>query len=180
MCSSDLSAALVREAIPNVLFLVYGATDADPGYTARCVALIEALGLRETFELRGHHPAPEQLYNDGDVSVLTSVSEGFPYTVIESMSCERPVVATDVGGVGEALHDCGRLVAPRDEAAVARALVELLRDDGLRRTLGRRGRHVVLENYRTRHATDAYRATYARHAGRPGGPLPMYAGMGGP
>lgn len=160
------AAAHVRRAIPDVLFLVYGDTDADPAYAAGCHALIDVLDLRGHFRLCGLHPDPSQLYNEGDVSVLTSISEGFPFTVIESMSCERPVVATDVGGVAEALHGCGRLVPPKDHRAVASALVELLNDAAGRLALGTRARAVVLDRYRTHHSTDAYRDVYERLAGQ--------------
>ena len=42
------------------------------------------------------------------------MSEGFPYTVVEAMMCARPVVATDVGGVAEALDDPSLLAEPQN------------------------------------------------------------------
>ena len=44
--------------------------------------------------------------------MLCSISEGFPYTLIEAMACGRPCVATDVGGVSEALGDAAGLIVP--------------------------------------------------------------------
>ena len=154
------SAAVARRSIPEVRFVVYGAIDADREYHARCRALVAELGLDDTFHFAGFHPRPAELYAEGDLSILTSISEGFPYTVLESMACGRPVVATDVGGVREALEGAGLIVPPRDEDALGEAVVRLLRDDDLRLSLGRRGRGQVLAPFRTSRTVDAYRRVY--------------------
>jgi glycosyltransferase involved in cell wall biosynthesis len=156
------AAALVREELADVEFRLYGSLDADPPYVERCRALIAELELEGTFRFAGHHPNPAELFCEGDVSALSSISEGFPYTVIESMACARPVVATDVGGVREAVEGFGLVVPPRDHAAFARALVLLLRDHELRGELGRQAREAVLARFRTHHSVDAYRALYTR------------------
>jgi glycosyltransferase involved in cell wall biosynthesis len=156
------SADVARRSLPDVRFLVYGSLDADRPYVSRCRALIEELGLSQTFQLRGFHSSPAEVYNMGDISVLSSISEGFPYTVLESMSCARPVVATDVGGVKEALEGFGVVVPPRDAQALGQAAVELLKDPERRLDLGRRARAQVLERYRTSHSVDSYRMIYHR------------------
>ena len=61
-----------------------------------------------------------------DIVAMSSISEAFPYTVIESMLCGAAIVATDVGGVSEALGPAGVLVNARDPEAMAAALCELL------------------------------------------------------
>lgn len=155
------SAAVVRRSLPDVQFLLYGSLDADVPYVERCRALIADLGLEETFVFAGHHAKPAELYNEGDLSVLSSISEGFPYTVLESMACARPVVATDVGGVREALEGYGILVPPRDHVAMGEAIVLLLRDDELRSRMGRQAREVVLARFRTAHSVGGYRDLYA-------------------
>ncbi len=154
------ASAIVRETIPNVKFIVYGSLDADPLYTRKCQNLIKELKLEDTFILAGHHPKPSEIYNEGDISILSSISEGFPYTVIESMSCARPVVATDVGGVREALEGFGIIVKPRDPKALAEGVIKLLTDHELRETLGRRAREEVLAKYRIDMAVGEYRNVY--------------------
>jgi glycosyltransferase involved in cell wall biosynthesis len=154
------SADVARQQLPDVRFLVYGSLDADRPYVNRCRALIEKLDLSRTFVFGGFHSSPAQVYNSGDISVLSSISEGFPYTVLESMSCARPVAATDVGGVSEALSGFGLVVPPRDGAALGEAAVELLRDTDKRLDLGRRAREQVLARYRTTHSVDSYRTLY--------------------
>lgn len=153
--------AVARASLPDVHVLVFGANDVDLPYTKRCRDLIAELGLEGNFELAGFHPAPAELYTEGDISVLSSISEGFPYTVIESMACGRPVVGTDVGGVREALEGCGVVVPPRDPDALGAGMVQLLTDHGLRQALAQRCREEVLRRFRTDLSIDAYRRLYA-------------------
>jgi polysaccharide biosynthesis protein PelF len=160
------AAAVARDSVPDVHFLVYGSLDADVPYVERCRALIAELGLDGTFELAGHHSKPSELFAEGDISALSSISEGFPYTVLESMACGRPVVATDVGGVREALQGYGIVVPPRDHDAFGQGVVTLLKDDVLRRRLGRHAREAVLARYRTSGNIAAYRHLYDRVARR--------------
>ena len=154
------AAALVLERIPAALFLVYGSLAADPNYVKECRTLIEEMGLEETFTLAGFHSNPAEIYNEGDISALSSLSEGFPYTVLESMSCGRPVVATDVGGVREALEGFGVLAPPRNPQALADGIVRLLEEDDLRHQLGRLAREEVLAKFRLSSFIEAYRDVY--------------------
>ena len=73
-----------------------------------------------------------------DVFVHPSWAESFPYVILEAMSLARPIVASDVGGIGEALvaGESGLLTPPRDERALAGALVGLLDDPARARSLG--------------------------------------------
>jgi glycosyltransferase involved in cell wall biosynthesis len=64
-----------------------------------------------------------------DLVTLPSYMEGCPNVVLEALACGRPVVATNVGGIPEIMKDeCGRLVPPRDPAALAHALASVLDD----------------------------------------------------
>jgi glycosyltransferase involved in cell wall biosynthesis len=156
------SAQVVREALPLVEFRVYGSLDADVPYVERCRELIAELELEHTFKLAGHHSNPAELYTEGDVTALSSISEAFPYTVLESMSCARPVVGTDVGGVREALEGFGIIVPPRDHVAFGEALTLLLTDHRLRTQLGRQAREWVLSRFRVGGSVDGYRRVYER------------------
>ena len=62
-----------------------------------------------------------------DLVTLPSYMEGCPNVVLEALACGRPVVATNVGGIPEIMSDaCGRLVPPREPAALAQALASVL------------------------------------------------------
>lgn len=142
------SCEVVKRDIPNVKYLVYGDNNAVPEYTKECTNLIKKLGLENNFTLAGYHDKPHQLFCEGDVSILTSISEGFPYTVLESMSCGIPVVATDVGGVTEALDDkCGFICKPKDHEAIGKSVVTLLKDEALRKQMGAHARKKVIDNF---------------------------------
>jgi len=94
--------------------------------------------------------------------VLSSLSEGFPYSVIEAMTCGRPCVATDVGGVTEAIGDTGLAVPPRNADALANACLLLLRDKNLRLRLGSAARARALEFFTVDRAVGAFDELYVR------------------
>jgi polysaccharide biosynthesis protein PelF len=101
------------------------------------------------------------------VVVLCSISEGFPYSLIEAMTCGRPCVASDVGGVSEALtHDAGIVVPPRDPAALAGACLTLLRDADLRKSFGATARRRALEHFTVDRAVGAFDEIYTLMWGR--------------
>lgn len=154
------SCVVAREQVPNVQYRVYGSLDINPAYTTRCRDLIRTLNLEDHFHLGGFHDAPTRLYHEGDVSILSSISEGFPYAVLEAMACERPVVATDVGGVSEAVGDCGTVVPPGDAQALGTGVADLLINTDKRADLGRRARERVLNKFRLKDAIKMYREVY--------------------
>jgi glycosyltransferase involved in cell wall biosynthesis len=87
------------------------------------------------------------------IAYATREGEGIPRALLEGMACGKPVVATEVAGIPEAVIDgvTGFLVKPRDIVALADRLSILLMDDSLRREMGLRARkHVETEfNYDT-------------------------------
>jgi glycosyltransferase involved in cell wall biosynthesis len=152
---------LVRNQIPAARLRMFGpVTPANEPYHASCVKLIAELGLVDCAVFEGRVPRQIDAYHAGHLVALTSVSEGFPFTVVESMSAGRPQVCTNVGGVSEAVGDAGFVVPPRDHPAVARACVKLLEDAPLRRRLGRAARKRVLENFTLQKWNDTYRGIY--------------------
>lgn len=88
-------------------------------------------------------------YSLMDVLVMPSVHDGLPNALLEAMACERAVLASAVGGILDAVRDGfnGRLVEARDVEGLLKALEELLKDDDLRRRLGRQARQTVLRDF---------------------------------
>ncbi|TDC37518.1 GT4 family glycosyltransferase PelF [Micromonospora sp. KC213] len=155
--------ALVRAEIPAARLRIFGGTPAaNQVYHASCQALIDELGLTGHATLEGRVGSAVEAYHAGSLVALTSISEGFPYTVVEAMACGRPTVCTNVGGVAEAVGDTGIVVAPRDVAAVAAACVRLLNDRELRLRLGAVARARVLERFTLQRSLQAYRDIYQR------------------
>ena len=142
------SCAFAKAKLPKIKYLVYGDDKAVPEYTAICLELIEELQLQENFKLMGPKQNPHLLFCEGDISILTSISEGFPYTVIESMACGIPVVSTDVGGVKEALDEqSGFLCKPKNAEELGNRVAQLLTDDKLRTEMGIHARQRVINNF---------------------------------
>lgn len=153
--------AIVREKIPAAKLRIFGGTPAiNRGYHEGCQRLIDELGLAGSATMEGPVGQPIDAYHAGSIVALTSISEGFPYTVIEAMSCGKPVVATNVGGVSEAVADTGIVVAPRDVEAVADACLQLLGDPERRRRLGAAARQRVLDRFTLAQSIEAYRKVY--------------------
>ncbi len=84
-------------------------------------------------------------YAAADVVVLPSLSEGFPFVVLEALAMSRPVVATNVNGVPEIIHDgiTGLLVPPQSPQALGAAIRTMLRDPCLAARLGKAGHKEV-------------------------------------
>lgn len=155
------AAHLVHQQMPEVRFVLYGkAPRGNEWYYEQCVTLRDALGLKQAVIFGGFAASAEAAYNEGDFVVLSSISEGFPYSVVEAMMCGRTVVGTDVGGVGEALDGCGLVVEPRNPAAMAEACLTLLRDPELSRRLGQQARAKALERFSLQQCNAAYLASF--------------------
>lgn len=150
-------AAQVRQTHPDVRFTIYGAV-ADQEYYDKCLALRHE--LKVDVAMGSAVTDVVAAYREADVVLLTSVSEAFPYSVIEAMSCGRPVVASDVGGVGEALEECGILIRARDVNGFAAAVRQLLDDPALRQRYAKRARTRVLEEFRLDDCVAAYLDLY--------------------
>jgi polysaccharide biosynthesis protein PelF len=130
------SFALVRRRIPAARLRIFGsAGSGGEAYLERCQALAAELGITGSTTFEGRVEHARSAYAAGNVVALTSVSEGFPYTVVEAMMSGRATVSTDVGGVGEAVGDTGLLVPPRDPERFAAACVHLLTCTERRREL---------------------------------------------
>ncbi len=149
----------VKEKIPNVRCLVYGSST-DINYALRVVNLAKKLQLEDTVEFMGNTNKPQEAFNSADVVALTSIAEGFPFTVIEAMACGKAVVATDVGGVSEALEGVGILSRSRRPIEIAEGIVKLLNDDLLRKKFEKEAVQRVLDKFTIPQCIAEYRNLY--------------------
>jgi glycosyltransferase involved in cell wall biosynthesis len=108
------------------------------------VALAKELRLGDRVALLEHVPFGRLVeeYRNADLFCLPSLQEGFGIVFVEAMAAGLPIVACRVAAVPEVVPDgeCGMLVPPRDEPALAIALERLLSDEGERKRLGAAGR----------------------------------------
>ena len=115
----------------------------DPDYFEICLKTRERLGLEDVVSFEGLTEEPEKEMAKASIFVQPSLSEGFPFTVIEAMACGKPVVATDVGGVREAIGDSGVIVKARSPKELASKILFLLDRPELRSELSVKARRRV-------------------------------------
>ena len=153
-------AAVLARAIPLVLREVPNAEFAFTGGGQDEFLHLVSLSseVRSKIRFLGYVPFAElpQIYASADLVVAPTYYENLPARVLEAMSSGVPVVASAVGGIGDVVvpERTGELVRPGSAQELARALVRLLRDDGLRSRLGAASRALVADQYTWRRAAD--------------------------
>ncbi len=101
------------------------------------------------------------LLDAADGFVLSSAWEGMPLAVGEAMAMEKPVVATDVGGVRELVGDSGAMVAAKDSNALAEAMLAMMRRPaGARADLGRMARERIVRSFSMDRKAEEWEALY--------------------
>ena len=86
------AAAIVRDKFPDVEFRFYG-KPSDLDYYARCQAKVKEYNLENIVNFAGFTNEPWRVYGEADIVAMSSISEGFPYAVIEAMLCEAAIVS---------------------------------------------------------------------------------------
>lgn len=103
------------------------------------------------------------LMRAADAFVLSSFYEGLPLVLLEAAATELPIVATDVGGIGELVLNgkTGYLVPARDSEALARAVVSLMSLPAEARIdMGKSGREHVMAHYDIEHVCSEWESIY--------------------
>jgi glycosyltransferase involved in cell wall biosynthesis len=144
----------ILDAIPEAYFAIAGenifAVSKDALYKRQILLTVKydpRLRARVTF--LGFWPDVREVIAAADVMVISSWYESLSMVALESMSMQRAIVSTSVGGPAETVVDgvTGYLVTPRDGKAIADRVVELLHDPLRRQQLGEAGRNHVIANF---------------------------------
>ena len=132
------AAALVLARHPRLQVAIWG----DGPERDELAARASSRGVAGAVHFLGPSPDPLAVLRGAEIFVHPSWAESFPYAILEAMSVGAPILASDVGGVAEALVDgeSGVLVPSEDADALACALLELLEDPARRARLGGRAR----------------------------------------
>ncbi len=159
---ADLLEALgrVRERLPEGwLPLVAGR---DAGLEAGLRARAEALGIGGRIRWLGEVADVPTLLQAADLGLLCSHEEGFPNAVLEGMAAGLPMIVTDVGGCPEAVQDgvTGRVVPPRDPAALGDAIAELAAAPESRAAMGAAGQNRVAAEFSMEACVAGYERLY--------------------
>jgi len=116
--------AAARIDNPKIQFFIIGAGPEKTNILNR----VTARNLEQRFFLLGQIPEAARYLKAFDIFVLSSIKEGLPYTLLEALAAEIPVVATAVGGVPEIISHPQAIVPIRDPAAITRAIMTILTD----------------------------------------------------
>jgi glycosyltransferase involved in cell wall biosynthesis len=171
------AATIVRKQFPKARFLIVGGSYFEPEYKPALERLAADMNLSDTVVFTGERNDIPDLLREIDISVLPSLSEGLSNSLLESMAAAVPVVATNVGGNPEIVHDgrTGLLVPPRNADALSVAIVRLLENPEMGRQFGSAGYERVKQNFSlgatVRRTEDLYLALLEERSWRHARPL---------
>jgi glycosyltransferase involved in cell wall biosynthesis len=157
---------LALREVPEMRVLAVGE---DRGIGPDLERQASELGIKGAVRFLGQRWDAPELLAASDLSVLPSHEEGFSNVILESMAASLPVVATDVGGNGEAIINgkTGWLVPPRNPGALAASIVDLLKDLPKARQWGERGRRRVRELFTVDKMVEEHLKLYSAAFGTP-------------
>lgn len=167
--------AFAKEKVPNLKLWIMGPTDEDEEYAKECFELVEALGVSD-IEFTGRINVRDYL-GKMDFTLLTSISEGQPLTILESYAAQKPVIATDVGNCRELIYGnqdnfgaAGILTHIMNLEEIAQAMIELSENEKERLEMGQAGYKRVMAFYRIEQMKAVYREIYQGFSEKQGVP----------
>lgn len=138
----------IVRVFPKAKLMVIGI---EKKYRERMLPILNSLGINDNVILVDRVPNYKmpQYYAASDIIMLSSISENLPVVALEAMSSGKPLVASRVGGIPEAVSDNrnGILVDPGNIDQMVEALLRLLENPSLRNNMGCSGRRVVEERF---------------------------------
>jgi glycosyltransferase involved in cell wall biosynthesis len=159
------AAEIVAQEHPAVHFVLCGrGVDANNG---QLTSRVGCNGLRERFHLLGERSDMPRVTAALDIACSSSFGEAFPNAIGEAMACGVPCVVTDVGDSAILVGNTGRVVPPRDDCGLARAILGLMEmPEGERQVLGLRARQRIIDNYSLDSVVRQYEMLYESVVGR--------------
>ena len=157
--------AFAKKSVPELKLWIMGPTDEDKAYAQECFELVKALEV-EDVEFTGRVNVKDYL-GKMDFTLLTSISEGQPLTILESYAAHKPVIATDVGNCQELIYGnddgfgpAGILTHIMNIEEIAQAMITMSEDQEERERMGEAGYKRVNAFYRIEQMKDVYRGIY--------------------
>lgn len=162
-----------KKKVPKLKLWIMGPTDEDEKYAGECFDLVETLGIKDII-FTGRINVRDYI-GRMDFTILTSISEGQPLTILESYAAGIPVIATDVGncrelifGNNDGLGDAGILTHIMNIEEIAQAMIKLAENPKERERMGQNGLRRVNGFYRIEQMKEVYKDIYKEFAKKHG------------
>ena len=142
---------------PNIHLIVIGSLKKG-GHTER---LIKELNIKDNVFFKKHISKEEirRLYSTSSVAIVSSLYEGFGYPVIEAMSCEVPLIATNVSSIPELVGKYGLLIDPKDENLLSNKIKNVLSNYDEHKKTAIQGRQHIIKTFNWSKITNEYEKT---------------------
>ena len=157
--------AFAKKEVPNIKLWIMGPCEEDEEYAQECFELVEALQVSDIV-FTGRIDVKDYL-GKMDFTMLTSISEGQPLTILESFAAHKPVIATDVGncreliyGAGDSYGTAGILTHIMNIEEIAGAITELAQNKEERLLMGENGYRRVMDGYKVEDMKKKYTEIY--------------------
>lgn len=148
------SLAILVNDFPEISLLVIGNMK-NGGHTSR---LIDELDIKDRVLFKTGLSKEEiaKEYASSSIAIVSSLYEGFGYPVIEAMSCEIPLIATDVSSIPELVGDYAKLIPAKNMNALSNAIRSILHDYSHYKSIAVRGRQHIVDNFNWLKITEEY------------------------
>lgn len=157
--------ALAKQRVPRLKLWIMGPCDEDKEYAEECFDIVEAMDLKDV--IFTDRVDVTKYIGRMDFTVLTSISEGQPLTILEGFAAKKPVVATDVGncrgliyGEGDNFGKAGILVHIMNVEEIANAFVEMALNPEQTQSMGEAGYKRLMDKYLLHQMKDTYKQIY--------------------
>ncbi len=156
--------ARVRAVVPQSRLWVAGEGGSREEVRMRSLAIEQ--GLTEHIDWLGLRDDMPAVFDGADAFVLSSAWEGMPLVVGEAMAMEKPVVATDVGGVRELVGDAGVIVPSNSASSLAEAMLHAMRvSREERNAMGKAARERICQHFDLNAKAAEWETLYSRLLG---------------
>ena len=157
----------LKHSVPNARLHILGDVD-DKTYDTECHQLADYLKTQDIIFVGNTDVTV--YFRKLDFTILTSISEGQPLAILESMAAGRPVVSTDVGSCRELLEGgptdklgiCGFICPPMDPGALASSMKRMCTDEERRRRMSEIGKERVRKGFTQEYMISKYRELYEK------------------
>ena len=157
--------AYAKKKVPSLKLWIMGPTDEDEEYAKECFSMVDLMEIEDVV-FTGRINVSE--YMGGlDMTILTSISEGQPLTILESYAAHKPVIATDVGncrgliyGEDDDFGEAGILTHIMNVEEIADAMIQLATHPNRRKRMGENGYKRLMRKYKVVDMQKTYEQIY--------------------